>query len=162
MSKTKVLLFFSLIISVLLAPMSAKTEWIKYSNNPILNLGLSGSWDDYNVSNQSVIKDGDIYKMWYEGFDGSKRYIGYATSTDGINWIKYSGNPIFYPGTENWENGLNKFGQLKPYVVKEDNTFKMWFTGISSSNEGAIGYAISSDGIPVSIDFLMILSSTSV
>jgi predicted GH43/DUF377 family glycosyl hydrolase len=65
-------------------------HWTKSSPNPVLDLGPSGSWDDSHVEDPSVIKDGDLYKMWYAGYDGIIYRIGYATSNDGISWEKNS------------------------------------------------------------------------
>ncbi len=46
------------------------------------------SADNTYAYGPSVIKDGDIYKMWYSGYNASWK-IYYATSTDGIVWVKY-------------------------------------------------------------------------
>ena len=52
------------------------------------------------------MREGDVYKMWYTGYNGApsniegkaEYAIGYATSPDGVNWTKHEGNPIFGPG----------------------------------------------------------------
>jgi len=49
----------------------------KYSGNPILGPGPSGSWDQYGIDCPSVMRDGTFYKMWY---DGGSQGIGYASS----------------------------------------------------------------------------------
>jgi hypothetical protein len=66
----------------------SQTEWKKYPGNPVLDLGPSGTWDDYDVSGPTVLFDGKKYQMWYYGSDGSNYEIGYATSADGIVWVK--------------------------------------------------------------------------
>lgn len=61
--------------------------WTKADGqNPVLDWGEPGSWDDYSVSGCSVVFDAATYKMWYGGFDVSEEgHIGYATSpTNGI------------------------------------------------------------------------------
>ena len=53
-----------------------------------------------SVMNPHVIYDNEakIFKMWYaEGETYEPDVICYAKSKDGINWIKYKGNPIFLP-----------------------------------------------------------------
>jgi len=55
-------------------------EWTKYEGNPVLDLGASGTWDDYYVSDPAILFDGVEYQMWYSGHDGSNTRIGYATS----------------------------------------------------------------------------------
>lgn len=75
----------------------SSADWIKYPENPVLELGESGEWDDGHVEYPMVIKTGSLYEMWYTGghvgpYSGNNK-IGYANSTDGIHWNKYDGNP---------------------------------------------------------------------
>ncbi|MFH1426505.1 MAG: hypothetical protein ABIG66_03685 [Candidatus Kerfeldbacteria bacterium] len=109
-------------------------------------------WDTGGFTSVSVIKEGNLYRMWYSAreFDDPKRErIGYATSIDGLRWTKNSTNPVleFGDGTS-WDN--HSIGQ--PFVVKDGTTYKMWYTGWSMDKSGdkassSIGYATSSDGI---------------
>lgn len=125
-------------------PRTDITEWVKYSNNPILNPGTSGSWEDDHVSSPSIIYNGNGYMMWYHGDDGSIRNIGLATSSDGISWTKYTGNPVLSPGTgSDWDVKDVE----APTVIFDGNTYKMWYAGMNSSNDIQIGYAYSTDGI---------------
>jgi hypothetical protein len=55
------------------------TSWTKSSQNPIVNLGSPGAWDDYHVTGPTIVFEGDIFKMWYSGQDGSVYRIGSAT-----------------------------------------------------------------------------------
>ena len=55
--------------------------WEKYPDNPVLDLGANGTWEDYHVDGPTVFFDGAEYQMWYSGDDGSNTRIGYATST---------------------------------------------------------------------------------
>ncbi|MBI4243625.1 MAG: hypothetical protein HY606_06005, partial [Planctomycetes bacterium] len=85
-------------------------DWVKYEGNPVLTLGAYGSWEADHVHNAVVIKEGTIYKMWYNGYDGQRSRTGYATSPDGVNWTKYSGNPVLSAtiGTIIFEDGVYK------------------------------------------------------
>jgi len=40
-----------------------QTEWEKYPGNPVLDLGTSGTWDDYHVFDPIVLFDGTKYQM---------------------------------------------------------------------------------------------------
>ena len=66
--------------------------------------GVSGDFDEVSVLCGTVIKDGNIYRMWYigrpvAGVGGSENYgIGYAESTDGINWERSDNNPLLRAG----------------------------------------------------------------
>ncbi len=107
----------------------AQTEWQKYPDNPVLDIGAPGTWDSGEVLCPSVIYDGSEYKMWYTG---SSHAIGFATSPDGINWTKYPDNPVFT---------ASPFASAQT-VLFNDGVYKMWY-----QSGGEIGYATSPDGI---------------
>ncbi len=113
----------------------------KHSSDPVLTTGSSGSWDQSIVNDPTVLKDGAIYKMWYSGSNGTASRIGYATSADGLSWIKYGGNPVLAPSLP-WE-GSRIFG---PTVISDTGIYKMWYGG-SDGTAARIGYATSPDGI---------------
>lgn len=114
----------------------------KYGGNPVVSVGPNGAWDDEDVWQPTVLKEGSSYKMWYVGYDGSTRRIGYATSPDGLTWTKHGSNPVLLPGT-GWESN----GVFAPAVITDSGLYKMWYAG--GDNEGAvrIGYATSPDGV---------------
>lgn len=67
-------------------------NWTAYSSNPIIV--ANQSWEGSNVDGPTVLYDGAKYEMFYH----SDTNIGYATSTDGINWTKPADkNPILTP-----------------------------------------------------------------
>ncbi len=127
-------------------------NWSKHPN-PVLQVGISSAWDNGFLEGPSVIKDGNLYKMWYCGYDAvadgngtdGNANIGYATSTDGINWTKYAGNPIITTVANTWES----INVQDPHVIKQDNQYYMWYGGGSSdsSYNQEVGFALSSDGI---------------
>ncbi len=119
----------------------AQAEWDKYPENPVLDLGQSGAWDDHSISNPSVLFDGTEYKMWFTGFNGSMR-IGYATSKDGVHWTKYSQNPVLDLGPEGSWDAQHV---ANPSVLFDGTEYKMWYTGLNMRMR--IGYATSKDGI---------------
>jgi predicted GH43/DUF377 family glycosyl hydrolase len=69
--------------------------WKKNQENPVLSTSIN-CWDSKVASTPWVIKKGVLYFMYYRGSSGScvKDAIGVATSTDGIKFEKYEGNPI--------------------------------------------------------------------
>jgi hypothetical protein len=71
--------------------------YTRSANNPILDVGSAGAWDDNRVTAPSVIFD-DVdnkWKMWYMEHDGTTNRAGYATADDPEGpWTKYAGNPI--------------------------------------------------------------------
>jgi|GEM_PF-2410040 len=117
--------------------------WTKYASNPVLDVGTSGNWDSKHVAASYVMLDGTTYKMWYIGYDGANWKIGYATSSDGFSWSKYSGNPVLTIGSNGaWDDNM----VLDPCVLKDAEGYKMWYAGEDGSTQ-RIGYATSSDGI---------------
>ena len=127
-------------------------NWVR-SDSPVVDVGPPGSWDEDDILAPTVIKDGSLYKMWYQGHseNGSADYdfnnagIGYATSTDGINWTKYSGNPVLnYGSAGEWDS----YGVGGPTVIKDSNgIYHMWYFGSNGDGHYKIGYATSTDGI---------------
>lgn len=126
-------------------------NWTKHPN-PVLAVGSSSEWDNGFLEGPSVIKDGNTYKMWYCGYDvvvdGSgtdgKANIGYATSVDGINWVKHSTNPILTTAINTWESVYVQ----DPHVIKQNGMYYMWYGGHNVDTYGQkVGYAWSSDGI---------------
>ena len=130
----------------------AQVNWTQYSGNPVLDLGVPGSWDEGTVFVQSVILVGDTLKMWYGGNSDSHIFnnnfsIGYAWSLDGINWTKYNGNPVMAGRPGMWD----QVGIFHPIVIQDGDTLRMWYESFTASTPAGpghmIGYATSVDGI---------------
>jgi predicted GH43/DUF377 family glycosyl hydrolase len=129
-------------------------HWTRYSGNPVLRLGSSGTWDSCSVLDPWVISEGGGYKMWFVGqkcaqASLSSEAIGYATSPDGINWTKYTGgahgNPILTPGASGSFD--DEYVGL-PVVISTASGYTMYYRGVSSSGDlTQTGTATSTDGI---------------
>jgi len=124
-------------------------DGINWTKNPtqVLQIGSSTSWEGAFIEGPSVLKDGGIYKMWYAGYslmDG-KVNIGYATSLDGIVWIKHISNPVLTTSAGSWDSIYVQ----DPHVIKIGSTYHMWYGGVDQgANYGQqTGYAYSNDGI---------------
>jgi serine/threonine protein kinase len=90
------------------------------------------------------------YQIWYTGSSGGPgtpaRSIGCASSTDGIQWNRYSNNPVI-PG--NITNRLKGFQPAYPFIVHHNSEYHMLFrleTRDGASNRHKIGYASSENG----------------
>ncbi|MDD5071846.1 MAG: right-handed parallel beta-helix repeat-containing protein [Patescibacteria group bacterium] len=113
------------------------------------NSGSYGPGDlIHNSSGSEALDDSDIWNnkfvMYYMGTNGDNEYIGLAYSADGKEWKGYNGGtaPVLSPSTDEWD--FTSVGY--PTVVKENETWMMWFGGGPNTNHG-IGYATSADGI---------------
>ena len=122
-----------------------QTEWTKYAGNPVLEVGAPGEWDAGVVDHSEVIFDGLTYHMWYAGgLAVHETDIGYATSTDGVTWTKYAGNPVLLRG----KLGEWDAGSLQPGAVLWDGaTYRMWYGAGLVPGTWPTGYATSPDGV---------------
>lgn len=129
--------------------------WNKLSENPVLEAEYE--WEGGKLFGCAVIKDAELYKMWYgaEFWRSTSSYvvspakkIGYAESSDGINWIKHPEPLLGLGPASDWDDNF-----IVPYtVIKEGNEYKMWYYAgrYGFPMEGAfpqIGLATSPDGI---------------
>ncbi len=122
----------------------------KFSDGPILDRSI---FDPCFVASSWVLKDANIFKMWYlscvkwEKLPATNSFrhlynIKYAESLDGIHWNR-SGIvciPFKYD---------NEYAISRPCVVKENGLFKMWYSyrGGPKGESYRIGFADSLDGI---------------
>ena len=119
-------------------------NWYKYPFNPILTWDLDIN-KPKNIITPTVIKDNGLYKMWFtSSFTDRDNYdftIGYATSSDGIQWAIQ--NFQLLKPSQNWD----LVGLTHPYVLKiNDNEYYLYYSGRTTTNWN-IGYATSLDGI---------------
>lgn len=110
-------------------------NWTKDPNNPIFTKANFGDWDGTWVESPALFWDsinGD-YVMWYNGVDTNtwKIQIGLATSLDGINWIRHSGNPILSSGF--WGE-YDDMWLGTPAVIYNSGKFEMWYSAACSES----------------------------
>jgi predicted GH43/DUF377 family glycosyl hydrolase len=123
---------------------------------PLLVKGSEGSWDEQQVGVPSVVRQDNMYYMYYSGFASSGRFdqmrIGLALSEDGLNWTKYDdpdtteppfaeSDPVFQRTEEGWDFQ----GVERPRVIIVDDTFYMVYR--SRDARTGLGLAVSDDGI---------------
>lgn len=117
-------------------------------------------WNGYLVAGDpSIIKDGDVYKMYYTSLvvtDTSERIvISGAKSFDGIHWMPMDGpfeqeSVALYNRPNEWDNHLEAID-----VLRDEFDIKMFYCGYPKENteigttvsNGEIGLAVSIDGI---------------
>ena len=96
-------------------------EFEPYQSNPVFTHGDSGAWDNMIRERGFILNEDSIYKMWYTGYkdsDTAVKYLGYATSKDGINWQRYPGNPVF---KDRWAEDM--------MVFRYDGKYHMYLEG---------------------------------
>lgn len=127
------------------APVGNPTNWTRHPTW-VLDAGPGDAWDATGIEAPAVVRTGpSSWQMWYSGcaHDGPCA-IGYATSSDGVNWTKYAGNPVLQPGSDWWNDGH----VIHPAVVLADGVYTMWLYTFSNG-DGApyFARATSTDGI---------------
>lgn len=120
---------------------------IMNNGNPVLEPGTSSDWDSIIVY-CTVVRDGAQYFMYYAGGKTvvTQLQIGLATSTDGIRWAKYSGNPILKYDLD----AFDYYGLTTPQVIKDGNLWRMYYGGETRTSVDSyidICYAYSDDGV---------------
>jgi predicted GH43/DUF377 family glycosyl hydrolase len=132
------------------ATSSDGSTWTRHQNNPVFEPGPPGSFDDGVVFPATVFRRNGLHHMWYSAVDVpnlfSRTTIGYATSVDGLSWIRHP-SPVLEPGPESWDSYI-VYG---PEVLFDGSSYHMWFTGSWGYGayfpEPRIGYATSNDGL---------------
>jgi len=92
-----------------------------------------------------IISGGKKYAMWYSGKPGNADTqgggIGYAASSNGIQWERDKNNPIIPHGSN---GSFNEFESGQPFVVHDEHYFHMLFSGSTRTDKSLeyhIGYA---------------------
>ena len=125
-----------------------------YSKEPVLDIGVLGTFDDSGVNPSCVITVAGQKYLYYIGWQRCVRvpymlFSGLAVSDDGTNFSKHSRVPIF-DRTE-----AEPFSRSAPCVLVENGKFRAWYWSCQywSAEEGwlhynnVIRYAESDDGI---------------
>ena len=117
--------------------------YTKDTSNPVIPKGGAGAWDERYVIGSPGIRSTGGYEFLYTGTDaGFIDAIGYADSTDGVQWNKDAGNPVLkISGTEPWDQNGVKMGSL----VKDGDIYHLFFYGNSAAGADSIGHATSTD-----------------
>ncbi len=74
------------------------TRFTADAGNPLFQGAGPGHWDAMIRERGWILWDGDHYKMWYTGYDGTRegvKMLGLATSSDGVHWKRSPRNPLY-------------------------------------------------------------------
>jgi predicted GH43/DUF377 family glycosyl hydrolase len=112
---------------------------------PVIVMGPNAKTDwEADINRPVVVKREHGWHMWYTGQARGHSWIGYATSTDGKDWVRKSEKPVLFP-EQSWE----KVAVMCPHVLWDEGRkqYRMWYSGGDQYEPDAIGYATSSDGL---------------
>lgn len=158
--------------------------WSKVGEGPIMD--GRGDWEGPffegsgknrkrvgGVAEPSVVYDSEaqLYRMWYSALGHKNEKIafriGYATSTDGVQWEKHQ-DPVFEPAADGaWDDAVVSHTNVVFHPVQG---YHMFYFGTSAENyrrgeengaammTGSIGHAFSRDGVTWERDANPVLS----
>jgi hypothetical protein len=156
--------------------LAKSTDGVRFTRDPgdefadgsVLGLGTTGAsdvagvvagepFDSYLVYRPFVLKDGALFRMWYNGADkpfrcpgnADDRRIGYAESSDGVHWTKhYDGAgpggsvlPLGGPGSFDEQ----QVGYV--WVLKDGAEYKLYYSAADTQAIWRVGLAVSTDAI---------------
>jgi len=117
-------------LSAITASASSVNFVLRNAEEPVLPRGGESTWDNMDVLHPMVVKDGDAtYYMWYRGqkTGGANPQLGFASSADGITWVKSRGNPVLPRGGD-----IN--ADAEPSVIKVEDTWHIWYQSTPNGN----------------------------
>ena len=123
----------------------------RHPKNPILTADKNVSWEAGSVFNPNVLREENTFHLFYRATNDLKKSklggyissVGYASSSDGVNFSKRK-VPLIKP-TEKYEIGL---GCEDPRVTKINDTYFIFYTaveGIDNNKKVRIALATSKD-----------------
>lgn len=146
-------------------------EWTRIPGNGGNNANLGGGsgFDANSVAIAIVLKDGLLYRNWYEAKDYSSPdlyTIGHVVSISGTNWVRPLPNEEVYGGAD------DPFAPPAPepdnvwshWVIKDGARYKMWYTTSTRDDPAADRFAYASmvPGDPLAISRAIVSSTYTV
>lgn len=81
-----------------------EVSWTVYEGNPVLSVGPSYNYETILVN--SVTQLDSTYYMWYSQKFSGQFQVCLATSSNGVDWVPYAGNPVVSSGaSDEWDAG---------------------------------------------------------
>lgn len=102
--------------------------WTRHELNPVLVAGPQGAFDEIFASDPCVLRDGDMWVMFYFGLaaDGHARE-GFATSIDLVNWVK-SGVVLLDVGAA---GSIDSIHTHKPAIIARDGRLEHYYCAVA-------------------------------
>jgi predicted GH43/DUF377 family glycosyl hydrolase len=125
-------------------------HWQRDAADPLLGpSGVPGAPDEAGATGPFVWHEDGTYFLFYigvtaAGYEGGRKTLNLATSTDLRAWMRYAGNPLLAPAGDGWRRDAI----WHPNVVKAGGTYYLFFNasgGVGGVEEERIGYATSTD-----------------
>ena len=91
------------------------------SEKPLLAGTGTDTWDRRMRERGWIMREDGQWRLWYTGYNDARsdsKFLGYATSPDGLTWTRHPGNPLTTTG---WVEDM--------CVVKQGGTYYMFAEG---------------------------------
>jgi hypothetical protein len=109
--------------------------WRPTVTGPVFQGAGDGAWDRKIRERGFILVEDGTFHLWYTGYNDDRsptKFLGHATSTDGLRWTRDPANPIF---TESWVEDV--------CVLHRDGAYHLFAEG-----KGDIAHQLTSpDGI---------------
>src|SRR5262249_44473379 len=72
--------------------------WTPLPGNPVFQGAGDGAWDRKIRERGYVLRERGTYHLWYTGYNDDlspAKFLGHATSPDGLRWARDPANPVF-------------------------------------------------------------------
>jgi len=109
------------------------TDGIHWDRKGVIVLPLKNK-NEFALSKPFVLKDNDIYKMWY-AFRGNGYRIGYAESDNGIQWERMDEKVGIDVSDSGWDSETIEYA----YIFDHVGTRYMFYNG---NNYGKTGFGL--------------------
>lgn len=101
-----------------------------YSKEPVIDIGIDGTFDDNGTVTASLLQDGDKLYMYYSGYQLCVKvpyliFTGVAVSLDNGKTFKKLSTEV--PILDRCKEEVAT--RCVPYVIKEGEIYKIWYTG---------------------------------
>lgn len=113
-------------------------DGIYWNNKKTLLYGRKGMWDSV-VNRGCLLLSKGTWHLWYTGQNNGTSAIGYATSSDGLNYLRQSESPVIES---------DNCSVMNPCVLYDEITkkYRMWYSSGEDYEPDVICYAESIDG----------------
>lgn len=106
-------------------------DWERVSDKPVIS-NTPEKWDSYFCADPYVVKDHNLWVMFYYGYDGEHAQNGIAFSEDMMHWEKAS-EPILHHGVS---GEIDEFHAHKPCVVEREGCLYHFYCAVRSGQTG--------------------------
>jgi len=129
--------------SLFSATSSDGEAWSMSANNPVIE-GSSADFESDGAVYAGVVEEHKGYTIFYTGVHGCcGSAVGFATSTDGLHWTKYAGNPVLVPSATGFDAVLIGTSLA---VTFDGKTYRLYYEG-RNGTLSQTGLATSTDRI---------------